>query len=251
MNLCRKFFFMFTFLMLNTLKREPSPLFRIVRVRNRTVLALFFMISCGGIHCSEIVHAANNKQVDEGYRLNCIKIVTEKDLIDAEKSAAANSSDLALSLNNIAGIYYAQGLYAEAEPLFLRALAIREKTLGSSHPDLATSLNNMAELYKAQSRYVEAEPLYNRALAISEKIVPADNLDVAVSLNNLAEYNGTLDKFDVATSLSLRALAIREKLLGQDHPDVAMSLNNLGRLYFAQGRYALARLWSTANWHNY
>ena len=52
----------------------------------------------------------------------------------------------------------AQGKYAEAEPLFKRALAIREKALGKDHPDVATSLNNLALLYDSQGKYAEAEP---------------------------------------------------------------------------------------------
>lgn len=40
----------------------------------------------------------------------------------------------------------AQGNYDEAEPLFTRALAIREKALGPEHPDVASSLNNLAVL---------------------------------------------------------------------------------------------------------
>ena len=39
------------------------------------------------------------------------------------------------------------------EPLYKRALAIREKALGPDHPDVATSLDNLAALYRAQSRY--------------------------------------------------------------------------------------------------
>ena len=42
---------------------------------------------------------------------------------------------LPLSLNNLAVLYRSQGAYAKAEPLYLRALAIREKALGPDHPD--------------------------------------------------------------------------------------------------------------------
>ncbi len=59
---------------------------------------------------------------------------------------------MATSLNNLAALYHAQGRYAEAEPLYNRALAILEKALGPGHPLVATSLNNLAELYKAQGR---------------------------------------------------------------------------------------------------
>ena len=43
---------------------------------------------------------------------------------------------LATTLNNLGEVYRAQGRYAEAEPLYKRALAIREKALGPEHPDV-------------------------------------------------------------------------------------------------------------------
>ena len=60
-------------------------------------------------------------------------------------------------MSRLSGLYYTQGRYAEAEPLYKRALTIREKALGSGHPDVAESLNNLAELYRAQGRYADAE----------------------------------------------------------------------------------------------
>lgn len=45
-----------------------------------------------------------------------------------------------------------QGKYDEADPLYLRAIAITEKALGPDHPSLAESLNNRAELLTAQVR---------------------------------------------------------------------------------------------------
>ena len=58
-----------------------------------------------------------------------------------------------------------EGRYADSDPLYKRALAIREKALGPDHPDVAQSLNNLADLYRAQGRHADAEPLYKRALA--------------------------------------------------------------------------------------
>ncbi len=72
--------------------------------------------------------------------------------------------DVATSLNNLAELYRATGRYAEAEPLYQRAIAIAETTLGPEHPDLAIWLNNLANLYQATGRYAEAEPLLKRAL---------------------------------------------------------------------------------------
>ncbi len=73
------------------------------------------------------------------------------------------------SLNNLAGLYYNQGKYEQAEPLYQRALAIREQQLGPKHPDTAHSLNNLGLLYETQGKYAEAEPLLQRALAIYEQ----------------------------------------------------------------------------------
>lgn len=70
------------------------------------------------------------------------------------------------SLNNLAELYRAQGLNAQAETLGARALAIREKALGPDHPDVAESLENLAKLYRAAGRQKEAEELESRAARI-------------------------------------------------------------------------------------
>jgi len=59
---------------------------------------------------------------------------------------------VAVSLNNLAGLYWATGRYAEAEPLYVRALQIAEKDLGKDHLEVARSLNNLAVLYRETGR---------------------------------------------------------------------------------------------------
>ena len=50
-------------------------------------------------------------------------------------------------LNQIGRYLYQRAKYAEAEPLYQRALAIRKQVLGPTHPDFGQSLNNLAGLY--------------------------------------------------------------------------------------------------------
>ncbi len=69
--------------------------------------------------------------------------------LEAE-SFGEQDTRLSTTLNNLAGLYHAQGKYAEAEPLHRRALAITEKALGPEHPEVAASLNNLGRLYDAQ-----------------------------------------------------------------------------------------------------
>ncbi len=63
---------------------------------------------------------------------------------------------------------HTRGLYAGAEPLYRRSLAILEKALGSEHPYVAAGLSNLALLYTDQGNYDEAVPLYLRSLKILE-----------------------------------------------------------------------------------
>eukprot|EP00500_Bicosoecida_sp_ms1_P000161 CAMPEP_0203810148 /NCGR_PEP_ID=MMETSP0115-20131106/2760_1 /ASSEMBLY_ACC=CAM_ASM_000227 /TAXON_ID=33651 /ORGANISM="Bicosoecid sp, Strain ms1" /LENGTH=80 /DNA_ID=CAMNT_0050718931 /DNA_START=1 /DNA_END=239 /DNA_ORIENTATION=- len=69
-------------------------------------------------------------------------------------------SDVARGLNNLAGLYEAQGLLDKAEPLYVEALAMERRLHGErDHSDVARGLNNLAVLYKAQGLLDEAEPL--------------------------------------------------------------------------------------------
>ena len=76
---------------------------------------------------------------------------------------------MATSLNDLALLYKTQGMYAEAEPLHKRALAIREKALGPEHPYVAMSLENYASLLRQTGRVTEAEEMEAYAQAIRAK----------------------------------------------------------------------------------
>ena len=100
--------------------------------------------------------------------------------------AWAGPSQHRVESQHLAGVYGAQGRYADAEPLYQRALAICERVLGPDHPNTASSLHGLAHVYNAQGRYAEAEPLYQRALAICERCLEPDHPHTASSLHRLA-----------------------------------------------------------------
>jgi len=154
-----------------------------------------------------------------------------------EKALGAEHPDVAISLNNLAGLCQSLGDDTKAEPLYQRALAIEEKAFGPEHPAVVESLNNLTVLYLYRGDHARAQPLCRRALAIQEKALGPDHPVVATSLNNLAENLKAAGKNALAEPLYRRALTIREKALGPDHPDVAKSLNNLAELYRAAGDY--------------
>ena len=91
----------------------------------------------------------------------------EKHLVAAVKEAEGfgpQDPRLATSLNNLALLYYRQGEYIEAEPLYLRALVIAEMALGPDHTLVATILRNLERLYYAEGKYVDAGPLVPRVV---------------------------------------------------------------------------------------
>jgi hypothetical protein len=139
-------------------------------------------------------------------------------------------------MNQLGLLFQAKALYARAEPLKRRALAISEASLGKDHPIVAAALNNLAALLHATNRLGEAEPLYRRALAIDEAIFGKDHPRVATDINNLATLLQATNRFREAEPLHRRALAIDEASLGKDHSDVARDLNDLAALLQATNR---------------
>lgn len=138
-----------------------------------------------------------------------------KAALEAAKAFGPDNPRLATTLNNLAVLYDEQGRYAEAEPLYKRALAIVEKALGPEHPNIATNLNNLVSLYLFQGKYAEAEPLVKRSLAITEKALGPEHPDVATGLENYAALLRKIGRTAEADSLDARAKAIRAKPAGQ------------------------------------
>ncbi len=71
-------------------------------------------------------------------------------------------------LNTLAEMYRVQGKYAEAEPLYQRALAIFEKAL-AENPEVAQTLEHYAALLHETGRSADAAKMEARAKAIRAK----------------------------------------------------------------------------------
>jgi tetratricopeptide (TPR) repeat protein len=70
--------------------------------------------------------------------------------------------DTAASYSSLAVNLYAQGNYAEAQPLYETALALRRRLLGEEHPDTARSYNSLAMNLYAQGNYARPSPSTKR-----------------------------------------------------------------------------------------
>src|SRR5258705_8668518 len=129
----------------------------------------------------------------------------------------------------------AQGQYGEAEPLYLRALALSEQVCGPR--EVAIICNNLAVVYKYTGRFDKAERLYRRALPLMEQSLGPEHTEIAVLYHNLGGLEHARGRFAAGEPLARRSVEIRELALGPDHPEVAADIAALAALLHGQGRY--------------
>jgi len=111
----------------------------------------------------------------------------------------------ASTMNVRAETLLAQGKYAQAQPLFQKALEIRRRLLTDDHPNTAKSYNNVAANLNAQGKYTQAQPLYEEALEIRRRFLTDDHPAAATSYNNLAVNLNAQGKYLEARDQWLRA----------------------------------------------
>jgi tetratricopeptide (TPR) repeat protein len=139
-------------------------------------------------------------------------------VLDLEATIAARSGQTsehygaATVLHNTALVYTLLGRFAEARPLELRALAIRENVLGSEHWHVALSLSVLAELDLRERKFESAEALVRRALAIGAKQYDGDKAETAGDLDLLARVLLAAGKPGEAKAHVEVALAMHQRL---------------------------------------
>ena len=162
---------------------------------------------------------------------------TVVDAVKNDDRAGENISDL---LNNMGLYRMGRASYVESEPLFRRALEIREQLFGGFFPTVATSLTHLAMSLDFQAKYVEAEQLYRRALVINETCFGDEHSAVATDLGNLALLLQSKGLYVEAEQLIRRALVISKQLFGEEHLNVATQMTRLASVLDDQSLYVEA-----------
>ncbi len=131
---------------------------------------------------------------------------------------------------------------AQAEPLFQKALQIREQIPGARDADTASTLHDLAWLYLDQGRYKEAEPLYQRAFNIRKQVLGTKDPHTAYSLQCLARLYSNQGQYEQAEPLLKDALEIREQVSGAKDANAASILRYLAWFYRDIRQYAQSEL---------
>jgi len=183
-----------------------------------------------------------------------------------QEKLGAKHALVALSLNNLAGLYSEQDLFIKADEYYQKALEIyRTLDDGTPRPGMADVLSNVGSLYMKKGDYKEAERFYRDALQIRERVFTPSHPAVAASLNQIATAltskaeNARRDQRDAANIVEaqqylkavqineteaekflLRALQIQETKLHPENPAITATLYKLGLLHARQRSYLKA-----------
>jgi tetratricopeptide (TPR) repeat protein len=141
---------------------------------------------------------------------------------------------LAITLENLSGVYGALAQREEQVSHLNRALAIYKQIYGEHHLVTAACLIKLGSAYGYNGDLPRRMELQEQALFILESTAGADSLEVAMALDELASCYRFLNP-PKAVMLRERALRIEQHVYGVHHLAVASSLGSLALLYGDQG----------------
>ncbi|HEU5377164.1 MAG TPA: tetratricopeptide repeat protein [Ktedonobacteraceae bacterium] len=140
-----------------------------------------------------------------------------------------DTSDNLDNLDNLASSHFRQGRYAEAKPLYIRAVDICNQQFGPDHLITATYLHKLANVYSRQREFSIAKQYYERVLSIREPKLDPNRLDIANTLNDQANIYFRQRMFKKAQESYKRALDISKKQRGPNNPET----QHIQERYFA------------------
>jgi len=120
----------------------------------------------------------------------------------AEQQSAGDRADL----------FFAQGAYEKAEPLYIEYLDFLRKVYGPDHPNIPKVFSNLAAIYETQGSYLKAESFYQQALWKSRGQLGPQHPDTVRIMENYASLLRKLQRDDNARDLE--ALVTRIKSSG-------------------------------------
>jgi len=130
-----------------------------------------------------------------------------------DKSLLPESPQCLAALDALAGSHRDQSEYAEAEPMYLRLLALRQAAFGRDSAELISTLDSLAYVRFGLKRYDDAQTVYERLLALWEASAGRHHPMVALTLDKMAELFAAQERYAEAEPLAARSTAIRIKML--------------------------------------
>ncbi|HEY9791281.1 MAG TPA: tetratricopeptide repeat protein [Candidatus Obscuribacterales bacterium] len=168
---------------------------------------------------------------------NVAELLSTSDaLLEAEGQLPSDSPEIANLCLKLAELYETYERYAEAEPLFRRALSIVEKQ--SEHDaQLLVILEKIGLMSVKQGKFEQAEGIFKRVLQVRIQKLGPQHIDVGNTCMHLGQmYVQKGDHINAIKCLT-RALPIAEKQYGAEHAYVGDVADQLAVCYYETGQY--------------
>ncbi|MBN8739223.1 MAG: hypothetical protein BGP24_09365 [Lysobacterales bacterium 69-70] len=149
--------------------------------------------------------------------------------------AAADSPELASAALQLGVVLSEDAQYAEAEPLLLRALQIREAADPNSDGTIE-AIDMLAVHFRAKQDYTRSIDYFRRELALRAALHGDDNIDYYTNLEGLGSTYSQARRLDEAEQALRTSLEGLRRLDPADSAEMAWRYNQLGRLLNNAGR---------------
>ena len=132
-------------------------------------------------------------------------------------------------------VYRNLGLYQQAEPLLVSALAIRRRELGHDDVDTLRSLDALGKLAWDLEDNARARTYHEEALSRRRRTLGDDDPETLASMNNYGLALRDLGELEEAAQWLRRALEGRRRVLGGDDEKTLISVANMAQMQMALG----------------
>jgi tetratricopeptide (TPR) repeat protein len=166
---------------------------------------------------------ARQYEQDESYSLAETTYRQAIALIEKSSYFKEDPAASAFEWDRLGKLFEQEGLNAQAEDAYMRALDSEEAAAGLGRPgrhaeSLYGFLVPLAGLYRKERRVAELEPILQQALTLQERVLGPEHIAIADTLLELASVYQDEGKYPDAAPLYRRAIEIQEKNIGPDSP---------------------------------
>jgi non-specific serine/threonine protein kinase/serine/threonine-protein kinase len=163
--------------------------------------------------------------------------------LDIQRAALGDDHpEVAVTLENMGGVYFRQERYDEAIAQLHQVLDIRRRMLGEDHEAVARTTFNLAMCTLDSGDPEAALPLFRASVAGARRNLGADHIQTATMMHYLGEVLTDQGQLDEAIAIHEHVVAVGERVLAPENLDLSMMRYELGRAYLAHGNTAAAEV---------
>ena len=163
----------------------------------------------------------------------------EQSLALARRELGDQHRDPLNTMVSLASLYWYQGKYAKAKPLYIEALEGLRRVLSEEHPDTLRAMSLLGRLYFDRGKWAQSESLLVTTLKLCSKVLGNDHYVTLSAMNHLGGLYLKEGRFAESESLFTKALDLARHVRGEDRRTLAL-MSNLAWLRVELGMYAQA-----------